>query len=177
MAEHALDAVVEEGRLRNIGSDINETRMDARPVEVKAARALTLIDLLRRDFDEMKVLRERDDSLCNRRAMIRTAVAFLEGAVHVIKDLILSPEWQEKVNCYSRAELALLSNQQFDIDDKGNARIRPQYFQLHKSLAFVLNMLCRSTDAPAAIDRSGEGYRAFRALIQLRNRITHPKTI
>lgn len=114
-------------------------------------------------------------SQIQRRSVIRSAFATVEGTVNMIKQVILS-DLHLNPGLHSEAEVAMLREESYLIDDQGNARNQPKFIPTDANLRFAIKMLCRGTN-DGLLDLSSEGWQAFRSSLKLRNRLLHPKQI
>ena len=107
------------------------------------------------------------------RTYIRTFFALVEGTSFVIKQLALTMHEHEP--CFSEEEVSLLRELTYELDDRGNVRRRPRYLGTADNIKFIVKSLTKAFDRQSNTSFDGEGWERFKELIDLRNRITHPK--
>jgi hypothetical protein len=106
-----------------------------------------------------------------RRSFVRSVFALVEGMTYASKQAILD-EYGPKL---SPAEIALITEESFDLDDGGTSKTRPLFLPLAKNVRFMFDLLIRFWEIPLEIKVGGPGWQGFLAAIQVRNRLTHPK--
>ena len=107
------------------------------------------------------------------RTYIRTFFALVEGTSFVVKQLALTMHEHEP--CFSEGELSLLRELTYELDDRGNVRGRPRYLGTADNIKFIVKSVTKAFGLQSNILFDGEGWERFKELIDLRNRITHPK--
>lgn len=116
-----------------------------------------------------------DSSQIQRRSVIRSGFATVEGTVNMIKQVILS-DLHLNPGLHSEAEVAMLREESYLIDNRGNVRTQPKFIPTDANLQFAIKMWCRGTN-DGLLDLSNEGWQAFKSSLKLRNRLLHPKQI
>jgi hypothetical protein len=106
-----------------------------------------------------------------RRSFVRSVFALVEGMTYASKQKILD-KYGPKL---SPAEIALITEESFDLDDGGTSKTRPLFLPLAKNVRFMFDLLIRFWEIPLEIKVGGPGWQGFLAAIQVRNRLTHPK--
>ena len=76
----------------------------------------------------------------------------------------------------SSAEIALIKEETFDLDDKGQPKSRPLFLQLPKNVRFMFSLIIRFREIPLDLKVGGRGWQSFLAAIEVRNRLMHPKS-
>ncbi len=72
--------------------------------------------------------------------------------------------------------LALLREESYILDSKGNVSVRPARLDVASNIRFAIDSffkVIRKSDSP--IDADGPNWAAFRASLQIRHRLTHPR--
>jgi hypothetical protein len=110
-----------------------------------------------------------------RRGYVRTLLAFVEGMTHAFKDLLLTANQAKRVEL-TVPEIFLLTEVQFQLDAKGNARHVRRPLRQRDTVRFTLRLLGRVADTPFQPNFGDEGWRSFLKAVQIRNRVTHPRT-
>jgi hypothetical protein len=153
-----------------------ESHMDAERVELIArlAELSAFMDLLHQDTDKAWDEQMGDgDTPYKRRTFVRTIFGEVEGVIHAIKQSCL----HSPLSCYSSAELAMLKEETYSVNDKGQASVGQAKIRFEANFHFALEMLVRGTSLPAKIDKGGEGWQAFKEALRVRDRLMHPKKI
>src|SRR5262249_37351552 len=114
---------------------------------------------------------EREDTPYRRRASVRAVFASIEATVFKLKGYALQN--RQKVD-FSAADIALLKEESYSVDN-GKAQAQPKFIVLDKNFQFAVNMFSRALKPPFVLDK-GKDWEAFRRAIQVKNRITHPKS-
>jgi len=110
-----------------------------------------------------------------RRAYVRTMLAFIEGMSHAFRDLLLTANQAKRV-ALNVPEIAILSEIQFQLDGKGNARHVRRPLRLRDNVRFIVRLLGRLADTPFEPNFGDQGWRSFLQAVAIRNRVTHPRT-
>lgn len=150
--------------------------MDSEVAELiaKLTELSTFQSALCRDTDAAWNDLEGDgDRQYKRRTFVRTLFGEVEGVIYAIKQTCL----HSPVARYSNAELAMLKEESYKVNDNGQAAVNKAKIRLAANLHFALEMLVRGTSLPAHIEKQGEGWQAFREALRVRDRLMHPKTI
>jgi len=115
------------------------------------------------------------DTQFNRRTCFRTFFAFVEGAVFILKRNVLLLH-EKGIAHFSQAELALLHEEQYDLNKKGEVKTpRPKFLRLPDNVLFSCKVYAKAYQLSYKLDVSGEGWGSFRKALAVRNRIMHPK--
>jgi len=138
------------------------------------------------DFEERSLLLSKDVELCTnffnkspqdqflRRNIIRTVFVFLEACAYGLKRIALQQHAIYEVE-FSPAELALLREEKYMLDDKGEAITQDNNFQRFvPNLKFALRCFAKAHGLAFALDTSAVPLTDSE---RVRNRITHPKKV
>ena len=141
----------------------------------------TVCDIAERDLDYLTDLRDRikkppcalppEEIDAIRRLYIRVFVTMVEGSVAAIKNVIL--HYSEQLN---DAERAVLRDVTFDLNEKGVPYERPLRPPILSSLKFAFRIFASVHKLSIVPDYRSSGWQAMKNVIELRNRLTHPKT-
>lgn len=116
-----------------------------------------------------------EDIQPRRRALIRSFFACVEGTVFIIKQLALETE---KRGWYTAAELAILREESYALNSRGDACVQSKFLRTDENVIFALHMLNRTAPVKvAALDTNNDGWHAFKRSLQVRHRVTHPKRL
>ena len=110
----------------------------------------------------------------HRRGFVRATFAYFEGAVYELKrSAALNPMWQSAL---SIEEMALIDEVAFEMSEQGQVRRRKLFIPLKSNLRFAYRILARLTNLQIELKTDGQGWEAFSRAIEIRNRLTHPKS-
>jgi len=132
-----------------------------------------LAALLRKASEDALALIERlktQDTQLERRALVRAVFSFVEGMTFALK--------QEALNrnaVFSPAEIALLREQSYEINDKGKAIVRPALIELRRNIRFAFDCFARGWHTSNRLDLSEDGWRCLQEALFVRHRLMHPK--
>src|SRR5579862_855841 len=88
-----------------------------------------------------------------RRSFVRSVFALVEGMTYASKQAILD-EFGPKL---SPAEIALITEESFDLDDSGASKNRPLFLPLAKNVRFMFDLLIRFWAIPLEVKVGGRG--------------------
>jgi hypothetical protein len=108
------------------------------------------------------------------RALVRAFFAAVEGLSYQLRQVTLATLGKSKLLTYS--ERALLAEERYFIDDKGQSKSTSAFLQFPQSLLFSINTYVKNHGAEFSPDLSGHGWHAFRRTTNVRHRVTHPKS-
>jgi hypothetical protein len=136
-------------------------------------RFIKLTNLLLEDINVLYPDGTNDTAM---RAYIRAVFASIEGHTFALKQLALRQSEHDRGD-FSDAELAMLREEAFDLNEVGQAYSQPKFLQLPKNVRFSFEVCSRPFGFRYQIDVSSQGWNTFRQAIKVRNRLTHPKSI
>ncbi len=116
-----------------------------------------------------------DGEEANRRFYVRAVFALVEAVVEQHKRLLLDLAERGAVRLTSAVREAL-SEQAPLVKDNGSVVYREQYLQLERKLRAVYRAAEETFGEPLAVSFGDNDWRSFRAALNVRDRITHPKT-
>jgi hypothetical protein len=122
----------------------------------------------------LKIIAGGDSSQLVRRAMVRSYFALVEGTLYRMRRFALHAHALSGIDLGCDESVAL-NELSYSIDDKGDINSRAQFVPLTNSLRFTVKILGRALNQPLSFDYSDSQWQAFRASIDIRNRLTHPK--
>ena len=130
-----------------------------------------------------------------RRTVIRTALAFVEGTNnflkraiydyhernvrpthHTARVLCLPPMHRMFERIQSESELLLLIERVASLDGDGNVRLKEAFQPMVASIRFMFRMAAAVYRHDFSPDFAAHGWCDLQKAIQIRNRLTHPKT-
>lgn len=109
-----------------------------------------------------------------KRALIRAFFAAVEGLSYQLRQVTLAT--LENTEFITTAELALLKEERYDLDDKGRAKTKENYLPFHKSFLFSISSYAKNHGVTFEVDKSQPGWQAMQDTIRARNNVTHPKS-
>lgn len=119
-----------------------------------------------------------DDSQFHRRTYIRTAFSYIEGNIFRMKQSALAVgKILKHNNLFSNAEVSILEERCYELDDKGKAIDIKAKLQLVKNLRFAFVAFAKATSAAFELPVNSAGWEAFKKTIKVRDRLMHPKQI
>jgi hypothetical protein len=157
--------------------------LTARKAELEAHQSeftnfRAMMDVLSEDITEFAELALRDhrasDSAQGR--LFEPVFALIEGLTFGLKQLALTLSEHGKGN-FSQADLALLAEQTYDLDDKGRSVVQQKFIPLQRNIKFTLDACIRTYEVQHTLDFGGNGWCSLQEAIKIRNRLTHPKTV
>jgi hypothetical protein len=137
---------------------------------------LDLINILGDDvqiaFDEY----EKDQANeRKRRAVYHFMFAFVEGTIFMCKRVILEVH-KAGYGKFSRAQFAMLNEESYDLDRKGNAIPQKKFLKLEQNIKFSFKAYASLWSADFVLDiGTNPRWDALLQAIAIRNRITHPR--
>jgi hypothetical protein len=110
------------------------------------------------------------------RSFVRAAFAMIEGSVFNLKQIALALSRHGKGN-FSQAELVMLEEVSYDLDDKGITKSQIRFIPLSKNIRFAFSSAARAFGVAYELRVDDAGWSTFKDALLIRNRITHPKFI
>jgi recombinational DNA repair protein (RecF pathway) len=118
---------------------------------------------------------EQEDSQFWRRTLVRTSFALIEGVVHRMKHLAFEFCSYEKIPL-SRAEVAMLQEEGYELNDKGEAISKVSYMHITKNVKFAFKVLARAYSVNNELKVDDAGWDNFKKALKIRDRLMHPKS-
>jgi hypothetical protein len=115
------------------------------------------------------------ESQTERRSVVRSGFAVVEGLIHSLKETILD-DLHLNPGLHSIAEVAMLREEMYGVDRTGEIQTQPKFIPTDANLRFTIKMWCRGT-SDGNLDLSGRGWQAFKSSLEVRNRLAHPKQL
>jgi hypothetical protein len=116
-----------------------------------------------------------DEEYTHRRSYVRAVFALVEAVVEQHKCLILELTGLGAARVGAGVQ-EVLHERTFFVKDNGAVGEKEKYLQLERKLRAVYRAAGEAFGQPLLIDFSTEGWRAFQVALNVRDRITHPKT-
>lgn len=106
-----------------------------------------------------------------RRSLVRSALTAVDAVVFALKQDCLR---ECKIGLYTAGELAMIREETYSIDNRGEVYSQVKYPTLEQNVRFTFRMLNRGV-SEFQLDCGGEGWEGFKKAIKVRHRVTHPK--
>jgi hypothetical protein len=130
-------------------------------------------EVLRNDVLECVVELVNSDTPKNRRTLVRAIFAEVESSIYLFRRLALNP--QEPEAELDASEKAFLKEEQHEISEHGEIRVKQYFGRFLANFRFVIRMYMKVNGLNKAIDYSGSGWNALQKATKIRNRLTHPR--
>lgn len=124
------------------------------------------------DVKQALDLVEHDPSQFNRRNFVRTVFAAIEGTNYDLRRRALNYTHRQ----YSQEEIALLREESYTLNSKGEPSAKKLFLPLQDTLRFTFRVYFRKSPSFEKLDFSGPGWTSFLESIKIRHRLTHPKS-
>jgi hypothetical protein len=129
------------------------------------------------DIEEARKALDDNDSQFLRRGYIRALFAAIEGMTHFLKQYALEEGGRYRGSHYSDAEIAMLKEESYTVNSKGQASIQVKFIPIEDNFRFALDMFMRVYGTSLALELGGVGWHSFKKSLAIRNRITHPRRL
>ena len=127
------------------------------------------------DVDQLLTMLARDrQSQFARRTYVRALATFVEAWINAIKRLCTEAA-HVAIQPLSDAELALLRDVSFDLNEKGEAVKKVKFLKFDQNFRFTFAADAKLMGSDVVLRTDQNGWTLFRNLIRLRNRLTHPR--
>jgi hypothetical protein len=100
--------------------------------------------------------------------------AEIEAWMHLFRRLSLDPIGGAEI-ALDESEKALLKEEDYEIGEKGEVRVRPYFGKFLPTFRFIVAMFIKVNGLQTVIDYSTGGWDALQKSIKIRNRLTHPR--
>lgn len=131
-----------------------------------------ILDTLQEDMDQVIAL---GDSQFARRAYVRTVFSAMDGTLNGLSAMLLSfPQAQLLLD---QPTITLLREVTYELADDGTVRERNRYVSFLPKVRLVLRAVFTIGAAKVTPDYSLVGWRAMREAEEVRNRLTHPRSV
>jgi hypothetical protein len=110
-----------------------------------------------------------------RRTLVRTYIAFVEGLAFQFRQITLTS--LVETDLLTHAELALLREERFQLNSKGETEPRENFQPFLPNLLFSLRTYVKNHGATFAPDTGSHGWEAMRKSVAVRDRLMHPKSL
>jgi hypothetical protein len=101
-------------------------------------------------------------------------MACIEGIVYGLKRLILELTPRE-IHSFIPEQRAMLKEEQYDLNEKGEAIKKPAKLRLAPNLLFAFNTFAKMMGKPALVVKDSCEWSEFQSVVRMRDRLMHPK--
>ncbi|MBD3649664.1 MAG: hypothetical protein HUJ31_19900 [Pseudomonadales bacterium] len=115
-----------------------------------------------------------DDSQTNRRALVHAVSAYIEGSASGLRQSTL--ETDDDLHVLTEGDRYMLLDRGYRLDDRGNVLESNTYQPFKNTLLFTFVSFAKVFGLKYKVDLSTSGWAAMRRFVELRNRMTHPKS-
>lgn len=106
-----------------------------------------------------------------RRLFVRSVFAFIEAAVYRIKSGALFWDTSKLLP----QEIALINEEDYELDDSGAVKTRKARLRFFGNFRFAFAVAAKAAGVTYQLDVGGDGWRALRDALKVRDRLMHPK--
>jgi|SRR5581483_6013748 len=137
--------------------------------EIKEMMALLVSDALR------SYALQETDAQCFRRVYARTVFGLIEALNDNMKQIAL---WSHLLGGLkpTAAEISLLKEEAYDLNENGEPRRKRNYLDLSRNVRFTFKVCARLFECDFSV-RPDDDWKAFVNAIEIRNRLSRPKTV
>jgi len=118
-----------------------------------------------------------DYSQTNYRHFVRAVMAYVEGMTFRLKESALTFSYLELNNEFDDRDKALLREEQYVLDQKGNPRTKKLRLPMKQNIKFAIHTFAKAFDLAPQLDTESTGWKALVSTIEVRHRLTHPKKV
>jgi hypothetical protein len=130
--------------------------------------------ILSRDVDTATAYGQIEKTPYAQRALVRAHFALIEGLSYSLRQVTLAS--LQGTEFLTDAEVALLREERYSIDEKGRPKTAQQFLKFPDSLLFSIRCYIKNHGAIFDPDTQHPGWSAMRRAVKVRDRVTHPKT-
>jgi hypothetical protein len=150
------------------------------PVVQQQAEAEALVERLRGTFlDDVHEARRRLDpggQQFDRRTYIRAFFASVEGLMFAFNQTAIAA-CDGGFLKLEPAEVAVLREETYHLSDNGIPSVSKKYASFLPRCRFVVAIFARSLGVEYRVPVDGAGWQAFREAVDIRDRVTHPRSL
>ena len=126
------------------------------------------------DLEDSLVLGRKDPTQFAHRTLIRTYFAYVEGLAFQLRQVTLAS--LKETDLLSPGELALLKEERFQLNHRGQPEARENFQQVLPNLLFSIRCYVKNHGATYQPDISHHGWECMKRAVEVRDRLTHPKS-
>jgi len=133
-----------------------------------------LFHALMLDVEAAREALAASDAQFNRRSYVRTVFSLIEGETYLRKQYALMLHELGAIKL-TDAEVAILREEQYRLNSKGEPDSQPLFLRLPENLRFSFRVDAKVHGREYKLETSGRGWESFLKALAVRHRITHPK--
>jgi len=111
-----------------------------------------------------------------RRQFVRAVFAYIEGLVYRLKRVIITGHEAGRYDLLP-SDLALLREETYELDDKGNPQVRPAHLSTTRNMRFTFAQYEKAWGGSFTLEVDTQGWGTLRSATAIRNRLMHPKSV
>lgn len=138
------------------------------------AESLRFFSILNEDVENANKLMLENDTQFSRRMYLRSFFALIEGNAFRQRELALSVH-KHKKNCFNEEEVIALEEKEIRIIDNGNVEVKKKIVQFFPLFKLSNKSYCKAFNKKLP-DYANNGWNQLQKAVEIRNRITHPKS-
>jgi hypothetical protein len=144
------------------------------PVEVAVRELIDVYHVLASDVDAARQYGQQQPTPFAHRTLFRTHFALVEGLSHQLRRVarIVNEHFPGSLD---EGEVDLLRDYRYRLNDKGEPAKAQEFQRTLPSTLFAIRCYSKVYGIPYEITLNDPGYKAFKELVGLRNRLMHPK--
>jgi len=112
-------------------------------------------------------------SAVERRLLIRSVFSFIEAIIYRVK--IGALLWD--TGNLSPGEIALVKEEDYELEESGAVKTRRARLRLFSNFRFAFAVAAKAAGVDFHLDVGGDGWRALREALPVRDRLMHPKRV
>lgn len=111
------------------------------------------------------------------RMWVRTSFATLEALIYAWKQMAVEYHPDPDCKVITQAERVFAEEKQYRLSDDGDVEVRKGKVDLETNIRFAYKLLAKSGSIPSKLNERGSSeWQTLQKAIEIRNRITHPKS-
>ena len=131
--------------------------------------------VLKDDFNRAKSAIALDPSDFNKRNLVRTTFAFIEGFAFQLRQVTLATLGD--TDLLTEGDRAILKEQRYQLLSTGVPKPQDNFQRALPTLLFSIRVYAKSHGSDFAPDTSVYGWNCLRRAVEIRDRVTHPKSL
>ena len=131
--------------------------------------------ILSADMDAVMVYGTTHPTPFTHRTVVRTFFSMVEGLAFQMRQVTLAT--LEPYGRLSVAEIALLREERYSLNSKGEPQTKESFQPALSSLLFTLRNYVKNHGASFTPNVSHHGWQAMQRSVDIRNRVTHPRSV
>lgn len=134
----------------------------------------SVFSVLNKDLDAALQIGRQEPSQFAHRTLIRTYFAFVEGVAYQLRQVTRAS--LEDTVLLTQGEVSLLREERFQLNAKGEPEAKENFQSVLPNMLFSLRCYVKNHGAVFVPDTSHHGWQSMKKAVEIRNRITHPKS-